>query len=174
MDSAGVGYHVFVPLDVWDRLKEGTEAELKISSYIREDAFDLYGFLDRGTKMLFEKCIAMSGVGPKLGLELCAVPRSMIMQAIGTQDPSLLTSIKGIGKKTAEKLLLDLKSLAEKQPEMFGDAIAEKGSAQFDQDAVDALKNLGYDTQTVLQVISNLPDDMKTTEERVEAALRSL
>lgn len=171
----GIGYRVFVPISVWDNLQDDTEAELCISSYIREEKFDLYGFSDEAGRILFEKFIDMSGIGPKLGLELSAVPKSMLMQAIGAQDSKLLTSIKGIGKKTAEKLLLDLKNLAEKQPEIFGSsADAPVAVHHADQDAVDALKNLGYDSSAILQVLQNLPDDITTTEDRVAAAIRSL
>ena len=175
IDVAGVGYRVAVPINVWDTVKEGKEAMLYISTYVREDRLDLFGFLDETGRTLFERFIGMTGIGPKLGLELSAVPRSLLMQAIGTQDPKLLTSIKGIGGKTAEKLLVDLKTLAEKQPEVFGSARETQSMGHhMDQDAVEALKSLGYDTGTVMQALKDLPKDLTTTEERVAAALRSL
>ncbi len=174
IDVGGVGYRVFVPISVWDSLKEDEETELRITTYVREDRMDLFGFVEENDRILFERFIAMSGIGPRLALELCAVPKSMLMQAIGSQEPKLLTSVKGIGKKTAEKLLVDLKSLAEKQPEIFGASSQQLGAGGIDQDAVDALKNLGYDTSTILNAIKDLPQDLETTEERVAAALRSL
>ncbi len=175
LDVQGVGYRVYTPITVWDTLKEGKEAKLCISTYVREDRLDLFGFLDESGRLLFEKFIDMSGIGPRLALELSAVPRSLLMQAIGTQNPQLLTSIKGIGKKTAEKLLLDLKSLAEKQPTIFGDGHQSSViSHQYDQDAVDTLKTLGYDTVTILNALKDLPEDIKTTEQRVAAAIRAL
>lgn len=175
VDVNGVGYDVAVPINVWDTLKDGKEATLHISTYVREDRFALFGFADKTGKILFEKFIDMSGIGPRHGLELSAVPKSMLMQAIGNQEPKLLTTVKGIGKKTAEKLLLDLKSLAEKQPEIFGvSGDTPIADSQFDQDAIDALKNLGYDTGTALHALKSLPEDIETTEDRVAAALRSL
>lgn len=175
LDVNGVGYRVYVPLDVWDELENDTEVQLFTSSYIREDRFDLYGFADTGSRLLFEKFIGMNGVGPKLGLELCAVPKNILLTAVSQQDPALLTTIKGIGKKTAEKLLLDLKNVAEKQPEIFGDTgVMSNDTTGIDQDAIDALKTLGYDTSTIMQVLKDLPEDLGTTEERVTAALRTL
>ena len=128
-------------------------------TYVREDRLDLFGFLDAAERTLFERFIGMTGIGPKTALELCAVPKSLLMQAIGSQEAKLLTSVKGIGKKTAEKLLLDLKSLAEKQPEIFatGSGKWKVENYKHDQDAIDALKNLGYDTGTIMQVLADLP-----------------
>ena len=174
VDVAGVGYRVAVPLDVWDELREAEPRMLWISPYIREDRFDLFGFADRDGQMLFEELIKLSGIGPKLGLELCAVPRSLLRQAMEEQNVALLTSIKGIGRKTAEKLLLELRSLAERKPQIFLVKGVSASRGQFDQDAIAALTALGYDSTTVIQALKDLPSDVKTTEERVAAALRSL
>lgn len=175
VDVNGVGYRVFVPMNVWDSLKEGAKAKLFTSTQVREDRLDLFGFLEDRERILFDRFIAMNGIGPKLALELSAVPKSLLMQAIGSQEPKLLTTIKGIGKKTAEKLLLDLKSLAESQPEIFGtDIPSSAASTSYDHDAVEALKTLGYDTTTIMDVLKNLPEELTSTEERVTAALRTL
>ena len=175
VDVNGVGYRVFVPMNVWDTLKEGAKAQLFISTQVREDRLDLFGFLEDRERILFDRFIAMNGIGPKLALELSAVPKSLLMQAIGAQEPKLLTTIKGIGKKTAEKLLLDLKSLAESQPEIFGTEIpSTSSSGSFDSDAVEALKNLGYDTTTIMHALKNLPQELTSTEERITAVLRTL
>lgn len=175
LEVSGVGYRVQVPVSVSDQLTEGQETKLFTSTYIREDRFDLFGFLEASGRMLFEHFIAMNGIGPKSALELCAVPKSLLMQAVGTQDAKLLTNVKGIGKKTAEKLLVDLKALAEKHPEIFS-ASGEKPTTNnaYDLDAIEALKALGYDTATIMQALEGLPEDLKTTEDRVTAALRSL
>jgi len=175
IDVHGVGYKVAVPINVWDELKEGEEVTLCISTYVREDRLDLFGFLDEPSRILFEKFIDMTGIGPKGALELSSVPKSLLMQSIGSQDAKILTNVKGIGKKTAEKLLVDLKALAEKQPEIFGSSAESRiTNHEYDQDAIDALKNLGYDNATILHILKDLPEDIATTEERVVAALRSL
>lgn len=174
VDVAGVGYRVTVPLDVWDELKEAEPRMLWISAYIREDRFDLYGFADRDGQMLFEELIKLSGIGPRLGIELCAVPRAMLKQAMEEQNARLLTGIKGVGKKTAEKLLLELRSLAERKPQIFTTRGAGVARGEFDQDAIAALTALGYDSATVVRALKYLPATADTTEERVAAALRSL
>ncbi|MDP6575658.1 MAG: Holliday junction branch migration protein RuvA [Candidatus Peribacteraceae bacterium] len=176
IDVQGVGYAVHVPIDVWDSTIEGEESEILISSYIREDRFDLFGFKDRASKMLFEEAINLPGIGPKTALEICSVPRNMLLIAVEQQDMKLLNSIKGIGKKTAEKLLVDLKSLTEKQPEIFAKEMTEKSdrTAEYDQDAIEALTTLGYPAATALKVLKEIPSECKTSEERVAAALRSL
>lgn len=175
VDVQGVGYRVAVPLDAWEQLQQGEQRLLWVSTYVREDRLDLYGFPDAAGRRFFEELINMQGIGPKLGLELCAVPKDLLMQAVRDEDASILQNIKGVGRKTAEKLLLELKSLAEKEPGLFRTS-AKSGDmgGQYDQDAVEALKNLGYDISTVLDALKKLPKELKTTEERVTAALRAL
>lgn len=170
----GVGYRVRVPVHSWEQLPEGKEMKLFITSYVREDRFDLYGFTDRQTKLLFEELIERQGIGPKLGLELCAVSRSLLRQAMDENDPGILTSIKGIGRKTAEKLLIELRTLGEKYPHMFQSSDGKMIASSFDADALAALIQLGYNRSEVMSVLSDLPKDLETTEARVTAALRSL
>jgi len=175
VDVHGVGYLVTVPLSVWNDLTANAEARLHISTYIREDRFDLFGFTQLADRLLFEECIKMSGVGPSLGLELCSVPRNLLLQAVNEQDAGILTSIKGIGRKRAEKILVDLRSALENHPVLFAAATAKDGmAARFDKDAVEALTALGYDHATCMRVLQNVPKELQTTEERVKAALRSL
>jgi holliday junction DNA helicase RuvA len=175
IDVVGVGYRVHVPLDVWERLEEAQPAMLWISTYVREDRFDLFGFADRLGQVLFEELIKLQGVGPRLGLELCAVPKSLLLHATQEQDAQLLKNIKGVGKKTAEKLILELRSLLEKHPHLLGESgDAKDARSEFDQDAIAALATLGYDSPTIVEVLRNLPPDIRSTEERVAQALRSL
>jgi Holliday junction DNA helicase RuvA len=175
IDVSGVGYKVTVPLDVWDGLEEAQPAMLWTYSYIREDRFDLFGFADRAGRTLFEEFLKLAGVGPKMAIELSSVPRSLLRQAVEEDDPGLLQNVKGVGRKTAEKLVVELRQLLDRKPEMF----AEHGSAtiarsEFDQDAIAALTALGYDAMTAIKALKTLPSEIKTTEERVAAALRSL
>ncbi len=175
IDVSGVGYKVQVPTAVWDEVAENTPTLVHIFTYVREDRLDLYGFLDAHTKTLFETLIGLSGIGPKLGLELCSAPRALLLQAVNDNDASLLSQIKGIGKKTAEKLLLELKSLMEKHPHIFVTAgSTETLRAEYDQDVIAALTQLGFSVQEVHRILPTLPKELVTTEERVTAALRSL
>lgn len=174
VDVQGVGYKVTVPVDVFEGLEEATNCMLWIATYIREDRMDLYGFRDRAGRTLFEEFLNIAGVGPKMALELCAVPRELLLKAVLDEDHALLTNIKGVGKKTAEKLLLELKSLHEKNLNIFGATQGGTVRADFDHDAVAALANLGYDTSSIMKVLKEMPKNLQTTEERVAAALRSL
>jgi holliday junction DNA helicase RuvA len=174
VDVGGVGYRVLVPMNTWDVLTDGEAATVWTTTYVREDRFDLYGFSDASTRMLFESLIELQGIGPRMGLELCAVPRSMILQAIVQEDPKLLMAIKGIGKKSAEKLLIELKNLAEKQPLIFQGEAGATLPAQYDRDAVAALSQLGYTTNDIYHALEQLPKHLTTTEERVAGALRVL
>ncbi|MDD5103636.1 MAG: Holliday junction branch migration protein RuvA [Candidatus Peribacteraceae bacterium] len=174
VDVGGVGYRVLVPLDAWEQLEEGITVKLWISTYVREDRFDLFGFLSRQSRTFFEGLLGITGIGPRTALEICCVPRGLIGMAIREKDPSPLTSIKGIGRKTAEKLLLELSSLAEKFPTLFTEGEGGVVRSAMDPDAVAALEALGYDAPTITHALTALPADLATTEDRVEAALRSL
>lgn len=173
VDVNGVGYRVRVSPATWEHLEAGREAVVWISTYVREDRFELFGFTDRITRTLFEELIERQGIGPKLGLELCSVPKSLLKQAMDEDDCTLLTDIKGIGRKTAEKLLIELKSLQEKHPGMFVVAGAPQ-LAPYDADAIAALVQLGYNRADILSALGQLPKDAASTEQRVAAALRSL
>jgi holliday junction DNA helicase RuvA len=169
-----VGYKVMMPAGDWDKLTEGETCKLHISTYIREDRFDLYGFLDPQSRTLFEKLIDIAGIGPRTGLELCSIPRSMLAQAVYEKDAAILTAVKGIGRKSAEKLLVELTSLMEKHPILFSFADSAGVSARFDRDAAAALGQLGFSSEEIMRALEALPKELQTTEERVAAALRSL
>lgn len=174
VDVNGVGYRVQMPLSAWEQAPEGTPVTVFVSAYVREDRFDLFGFLEDDLRVLFEHLISRPGIGPKLGLELCSVPRSLLARAVAEEDPAILTSIKGIGRKSAEKLIVELKEVAEKMPSLVTDAGAARMPAKFDRDAVAALSQLGYGTSDIIRALEALPKDLVSTEERVTAALRSL
>lgn len=170
----GVGYRVTLPISAWDDLKDGAETTLWITTYVREDRLELYGFLDRESRTLFEALIARQGIGPRLGLELCALPRGQLLQAAQSRDAVLLSTVKGVGRKTAEKLLVELGSVLEQHPEVFTPRRGERRPGTLDTDALAALTQLGYSTAEGLAALKDIPKDLKTTEERVTAALRSL
>lgn len=175
VDVAGVSYLASVPLPVWDGLKQGETATLIVFTYVREDRLELFGFHAATDRALFIALLNLSGIGPKLALELCSIPREMLVSAAEHEDAGMLTNIKGVGRKTAEKLLVDLKSLFEKHPEWteLAAGIGEKRAA-FDSDAIAALTSLGYDQSSVLHALKKIPVNVKRTEDRVAAALRSL
>lgn len=174
VDVQGVGYKVLIPLSAWENLQEGEERMLSITTFVREDRFDLYGFSNAQDRALFERLIELPGIGPKMGLELCSVPKSLFLQAIHEEDPTVLSAVKGIGKKTAEKLLIELKSLSDKYPGLLSASGDHAIPAMRDADTIAALRELGYSVSQIDRALQKLPKEAKTTEERVTAALRSL
>jgi Holliday junction DNA helicase RuvA len=174
VDVSGVHYLVTVPYPLWDSLTEGEKTTITIYTHVREERLDLFGCANAKERELFAQLLTLSGVGPKMALELCSVPRTLFAQAILHDDVSVLTAVKGIGKKTAEKLLVDLKSLFEKHPDWTSETANIDKPAPFDADAVAALTSLGYDHPSILDALKNIPHSLKRTEDRVAAALRSL
>jgi len=176
IDVAGIGYLVTVGSDAMEWLKDGHEQTVWIHTYVREDRLDLFGFQNEITRGLFDLLLQQSGIGPKVAMELCAIPSEVLAHAVEQNEPKLLSSVKGIGPKRATKLLIELRGLAEKHPELIGPSAAggSNSQQQYDNDAVAALTALGYDASTIMQVLRELPSDLTTTEERVTEALRSL
>jgi Holliday junction DNA helicase RuvA len=146
VDAGGVGYDVFVPLSTFYGLGEpGSEIALRIHTHVREDALALYGFATRLEQDLFERLIGVSGIGPKLALAvLSGIEPSDLIHAIEQSDLARLTDIPGVGKKTAERIVLELK---DRLPKVLIDA--SQGRVVADRpvlrdDLLSALTNLGY------------------------------
>jgi Holliday junction DNA helicase RuvA len=145
VDVEGVGYDVSVPLSTFYGLGDaGTAISLRIHTHVREDALALYGFATRLEQDLFERLIGVSGIGPKLALAvLSGIEPSDLMRAIERGDFGRLTAIPGVGKKTAERIVLELRdrlpSIALTEP------VGESGSGlALRDDLLSALINLGY------------------------------
>jgi len=145
VDVQGVGYQVFVSLNSFYRLPEpGDRVDLLIHTHVREDALQLYGFIDRQEKDLFLLLIGISGVGPRLGLNiLSGMPADELRQALEAGDLARLVAIPGIGKKTAERLVLELR---DKVKQLKGAREGDDGrrAVGLEAEAISALVNLGY------------------------------
>src|SRR5438128_1300707 len=111
VDVQGVGYDVTIPVSTFSQLPEpGGEVRLRIHTHVREDAIALFGFLTQNEKLLFEKLIGVSGIGPKLAVTvLSGLPIAELVTAIRSNQVDILVRVPGIGKKTAERLVLELK-----------------------------------------------------------------
>lgn len=144
VEVAGVGYDVVISVPTFSELPAvGSEMSLHIHMHVREDSIALYGFLRPAEKQLFEKLITVSGIGPKLAITiLSGMPADEMVGAIRGNDVARLTRIPGIGKKTAERMVLELRdrltSAAEEQ------AAGTAASSPVEEDVVSALMNLGY------------------------------
>lgn len=145
LDVAGVGYRVLIPVSTFYRLgDEGSEASLRVHTHVREDALQLYGFESAAEQSLFLCLIDVAGVGPKLALNiLSGIEAPELVQALRTSDVTRLTRIPGVGKKTAERLVLELR---DKMPAALPTEAASGPTAagRFKEDLVSALANLGY------------------------------
>ena len=175
VDVGGVGYDVLVPLSTFYVLGEpGAAVTLRIHTHVREDLLALYGFITRLEQDLFERLISINGVGPKLALAvLSGIEPAELIRAIRTQDVGRLTRIPGIGKKTAERIGLELKDRLPASLQISEPAPAASTAAdQLRDDLLSALVNLGYQRpvaeKAVERVLQAQPDA------RFEAALKDV
>jgi Holliday junction DNA helicase RuvA len=146
LDVQGVGYEAHVPLSTFYEMPDaGAEVALRIHTHVREDALALYGFATRLELQLFERLISVSGIGPKLALAvLSGIEPDELITAVKTSDVARLTAIPGVGKKTAERIGLELKDkLAAFVPAQDAPSGAGTGDSLKD-DVLSALINLGY------------------------------
>ena len=169
----GVGYEVLVPLSTYYDLGEvGGTVSLRIYTHVKEDALSLYGFLTSKEKMLFTQLIQISGIGPKLGVAiLSGLPVDEFVGAVIGDDVVRLNKIPGVGKKTAERLVLEMKDKMEALFPELQEGTVFGGSSSLKTDVVSALVNLGYAQNTAEQVVSRALEEGKT--DRFEVLLKS-
>ncbi len=173
VDVGGVGYHILIPLTVFYRLPEiDNRVSLYIHTHLREDALQLYGFLEHEEKQLFLLLTSVAGIGPKLAVNiLSGIPARDLARALREADQSRLVSIPGVGKKLAERMIVELK---EKLLVLPSEEIRQDGS-QLMQDAVSALVNLGYRRGEAEKSVREITEAGKgTLEEVLKEALRRL
>jgi Holliday junction DNA helicase RuvA len=146
VDANGVGYDVSVPLSTFYGLGEaGSEIALRIHTHVREDALSLYGFATRLEQELFERLISVSGIGPKVALAvLSGIEPPELVSAIERGDLARLTAIPGVGKKTSERIVLELKDRLPRAAVAQLAGVAEPRTPPIKEDVVSALVNLGY------------------------------
>ncbi|MBE6374952.1 MAG: Holliday junction branch migration protein RuvA [Lentisphaeria bacterium] len=176
IDVNGVGYEVLIPLSTFDKLPlENENITLYIHTAVREDAITLFGFAGKDEKQLFQQLINVSGVGGKLALNvLSAMPASSFCAAVSSGDVKSLSRINGVGKRTAERLIVELKGkLAGIDP-----AAAPPVSGSAAADACAALEQLGFRkdavNKTVNALLAELPEKECTVENLIRTALLKL
>ncbi|MFH1668267.1 MAG: Holliday junction branch migration protein RuvA [Candidatus Komeilibacteria bacterium] len=167
LENNQIGYQISVPEILLAGLKEGAEIELYTHQYVKEDALDLYGFASMEELNFFQHLISISGVGPKSGLAVLSIAKiSDIQQAILKGDPTLLKKVSGIGTKTAERIVVELKN---KVGAMSG---AELSTSNSDLEIIDALEALGYRMPEIRTAIRELPSDITDTQAQIKAILK--
>lgn len=160
MTSGGVGYEVSPAGSLLAECREGGAFSAPILTIVRETEITLYGFGSGEERDLFEKLIAVSGIGPKTALVMVSTPADQFSRAVSEGDVAFLTKIPGLGKKTAERLIVELRGKL--NLESAGSATLPSTPAM--SEAGEALKNLGYDPQTIAEVLSGAPDGASTEE----------
>jgi len=166
-----IGYKIFVPKNLLEKIKP--EEEIELYTYLRhkEDEMSLYGFKIKEELQFFELLLTISGVGPKSALGVLEVAKlADIKKAIIRDDASLLYKVSGIGKKTAERIVVELKNKLEALPQT-GEEINLTDS---DTEVFDALVGLGYKEKDIRQALRQLPPALETTNDKIKHALRFL
>lgn len=163
------GYKVFCPAITLSAFSSGQNAELFTHLHIREDGHELYGFRKREEKDFFETLLSISGIGPKSAMNiLSAAPLDMLKNAIASGDMPVLTRISGIGQKTAQRMILELKGKIDDVSLQTGAILREGG------DVIEALIGLGYSRSQAQTAVSSLSSSVEGVENKVKEALKIL
>ncbi len=167
---SGIGYSIFVPERLLEQFQLGANVILHTHQHVREDSLDLYGFSDQAGLCFFQQLITVSGVGPRLALTvLSQLPTDEVKRAIIHGDITTLTSVSGVGKKTAERIILDLK-------ESIGIdilTVAAPSQSQESLSVMDALLSLGYDKSEALLALQGMDAEL-SVEEQIRTALKNM
>jgi Holliday junction DNA helicase RuvA len=170
LDVQGVGYLVQIPISTfYDLPQEGSELALYIYTHVREDILALFGFRTTREKNLFEKLISVSNVGPKMAISFLSMSVEELIPAIQRQDLVKLTSIPGVGRKTAERVCLELR---EQIPQLAADVAQPEKEKPIKEDLISALVNLGYHRSIAERTVKIVLDQV-TPDASFEVLLRS-
>lgn len=166
---SGVGYKVSVSAYTLGKIAGQEIVSLFIHTHVREDQLNLFGFLDEDELEMFELLISVSGIGPKVALGILSIADpNTIRTAIVHRDPSILTRVSGVGKKTAEKVIVELQNKV-KETELRGTV-----EALADQDAFEALAAMGYSVSQAREALKMVSPDIKDVGMRITQALKNL
>lgn len=178
LEVNGVGYEVFCSGAAFSRLSRGGEGEVYTSMQVKEDGISLYGFADLKEKELFLKLTSVQGVGARMALALLSAMRpEELYESIASADVKRLSAVKGVGKKTADRIILELHGKISATAILSSEAAPSAGvkvSAE-DEDAVAALMNLGFTRQESARAVERARrDGAKTIEEVIASALKQM
>lgn len=177
VDVNGVGYDVETSLPTFFHVEaqEGAVG-LHIHTVVREDALLLYGFHDKQERALFRALIKVNGVGPKMAIAiLSSISPDDFIQCINLQNTDLLIKLPGIGKKTAERLLVEMKDSIQQLPGAIASSLTKPvASMTQSSEAISALEALGYKSQEAIKVVNKIDDGQKTCEQLIRQALQML
>lgn len=172
LDVRGVGYLVHVTRGLAEKVQESQELKLYTHTNVREDDLSLFGFALPAEWQFFKLLLTVSGIGPKSALEILNAPISKIRQAIAKKDVVTLTNIPGIGKKTAERICVDLQGKV--KSELLEENSLVEDSHEEREDIVQALVSLGYHRQQVLQGLKKIPTEIAGEEAIIKYFLQNI
>ncbi len=171
IDVHGVGYGVFLTAEDMSSLVKDETVKIYIYEYVREQAYDLYGFLEENTKQLFEKLLEVNGVGPRMALNMLSIgPVGQVKRAIAEGDVRYLQQAQGVGKRVAERVVVDLKDKIGLFVHDDATAFLQEGGSS-DDEATQALIGLGFNATDAAKALHGI-DKKLSTEERIKAALK--
>jgi holliday junction DNA helicase RuvA len=172
LEVHGLGYEVFTPLPLLEKSKIGAPLELYTHLHVREDAMELYGFASVAELDFFKLLISVSGVGPKSAVGILSLASvNDLRKAISHGDASLLTKVSGIGKKIAERLIVELKS----KVAVLDDSAESAQLGNFgDSQAIDGLVHLGYSAREAREALQAVDKNITEVKDRVKEALKLL
>jgi Holliday junction DNA helicase RuvA len=174
LDMQGLGYKVYTTDDTIHAMKVGQEVTFWAHLIVREDALDLYGFTSQKERSFFELLISISGIGPKSALNILSlVSADTLASSIRSGSVAHLVKVSGIGRKTAEKIVLELKDKLAGATFQSDDPTLSAGMSS-DMDALEALRALGYETDEARDALKKIPADISDTGKKVKAALKEL
>lgn len=173
LDVAGVGYGLNVTAEDYGRLPSGESAKLYVYEHIREQGYDLFGFVQLDTKNLFEQLLGVKNVGPKVALAVLDIGTAPgVRGAIAAGDVKLLQSAKGVGKRAAEQIVVELRDKVGLGASDAAEGIVSRPGINAQDEAVEALMSLGYSPQDATVALKDI-DDALPTEERIKLALKA-
>ena len=172
LDVAGVGYGLSVTAEDYGRLPTGEEAKLYIYEHIREQGYELFGFVNIDTKRLFEQLLGVKNVGPKVALAVLDIGTAPgVRGAIAAGDVKLLQSAKGVGKRAAEQIVVELRDKVGLSTSEAAEGIVTRPGVISGDEAVEALVSLGYSPQDATAALKDIDIDFPV-EERIKRALK--
>lgn len=172
LDVGGVGYELYISSNEYNQLNLNEDYKLYVHEHIKEDAYDLYGFTSRDSKDLFEQLLSVKNVGPKVGLALLSIGTAdKLKSAIAGGDIHLLMSAKGVGKRAAEQLIVELRDKVGLVSGSSAEDVIFRGGINPADEALQALLALGYSEQDAANSLKSINPDLPVTE-RVRLALK--
>jgi Holliday junction DNA helicase RuvA len=172
LDVHGVGYGLHVTAEDFGRLNTGEQAKVYVYEHVREQAFDLFGFVQLDTKRLFEQLLDVKNVGPKVALAVLDIgTAAAVRAAIAAGDVKLLQSAKGVGTRAAEQIVVELRDKVGLSASDAADAIVSRPGVNAQDEAVEALISLGYSPQDAMLALKDI-DSSLSAEERIKLALK--